>query len=331
MSRHRRPQAPPRFVPARLRSAPIGVPNLLELDRFSEADLERWNRRSKDLDELSAILYSGVEPQRQRYHDDLIAALQSVPCAPMDFTGWVRMVTLRYADAPLAAAGSLKGWGGRFNIGADVDNAMRAPWPALYIASNHETAYREKFGLAKGDRVDGLTAEELALQPGGSYSAVRLNGHLSEVFDVGQAGALDPICKVLRKISLPAEAVKLRSRLKIPRQQVAMIRSVARLMQEIMVVNWRTSPAQFGNPAVSQLLGGLILDAGFEAIRYPSTKGSGECVAVFPHCFANEASFVELADSAPASVRYTRLDLSSAEALCGWEALPSRLQPKRES
>lgn len=330
MSKHRRLQAPPQFVPARLRSATTGVPNLLELDRFSEADLERWNKLSKDLDELSAALYSGVEPQRQRYHDELIAALQSVPPAPLDFTGWVRLVTLRYADTPLAATGSLKGWGGRFNIGLDIDKAMRAPWPALYIASDHETAYREKFGIAKDDHVDGLTAQELALQPDGSYSAIRLDGHLSLVFDIEQ-GALEPICKVLRKISLPAEAVELRARLKIPRQQVAMIRTAARLMHEIMVVNWRTWPAQFGNPAVSQTLAGLLLDAGYEAISYPSTKGSGKCVAVFPHRLASETSFVELADAAPASVRHKRLDLSTAEALCGWDTLPRRQRPTHES
>jgi hypothetical protein len=147
------------------------MPDLLELDRFSQADLDRWNSLSQDLDELHAILYSGVEPQRQRHHAELIAALRSVPCRPMDFAGWVRMVTLRYADAPLSAAGSLKNFGGRFNIGTDVDNAIRSPWPALYIASDQETAYREKFGMAKDDRIDGLSAEELTLTPGGSYSA----------------------------------------------------------------------------------------------------------------------------------------------------------------
>jgi hypothetical protein len=77
------------------------MPGLLELGRFSQADLDRWNSLSQDLDELHAILYSGVEPQRQRHHAELIAALRSVPCTPMDFAGWVRMVTLRYADAPL--------------------------------------------------------------------------------------------------------------------------------------------------------------------------------------------------------------------------------------
>ncbi|MBB6248261.1 RES family NAD+ phosphorylase [Rhodanobacter sp. A1T4] len=305
------------------------VPGLLELDRFSEADLDRWNTLSKDLDELNAILYSGVEPQRQRYHADLIGALQSVPHTPMDFAGWVRMVTLRYADGPLSTAGSLKGFGGRFNIGADVDNAIRSPWPALYIASNQETAYREKFGMAKDDRIDGLSAEELTLTPGGSYTAVRLDGHLELVFDLAQEGALEPVCKVLRKINLPVEAVKLQKRLKIPGPPATMIRTAARLIHEVLVVNWRVLPAQFGNPAVSQILAGLIIDAGYEAIRYPSTKSDGECVAVFPHRLASDATFVELADEAPASVRHTRLHLGTVDELCGWEVLPSHMRPAR--
>lgn len=313
----------------RLRPAADGIPGLLELDRFSEADLDRWNSLSQDLDELQAILYSGVEPQRQRHHTELIAALRLVPCTPMDFVGWVRMVTLRYADAPLATAGSLKNFGGRFNIGADVDNAIRSPWPALYIASNQETAYREKFGMAKDDRIDGLSAEELTLAPGGSYSSVRLDGHLELVFDLAHEEALEPVCKVLRKISLPAEAARLQKRLKIPGTPGAMIRTAARLIQEVLVVNWRILPAQFGNPAVSQILAGLILDAGYEAIRYPSTKSDGECVAVFPHRLASDASFVMLADDAPASVRHTRLDLSTSDDLCGWDVLPSYLQPGR--
>lgn len=306
-----------------------GFPSLLELDRFSEADLDKWNERSKDLNELSAVLYSGLEPQRQRYHGELTAALMAVRGPPVDFTGWVRIVLLRYVDSPLSAAGSLRDIGGRFNAGVDVDNAIRSPWPALYTASDQETSYREKFGLAKDARVDGLSAEELALQPGASYSVIRLSGHLATVFDLSKPGNLDPVCKVLRKFKLPTDAVKLRNRLKIPRQEMEIIRTPARLMQETMTVNWRSVPAQFGNPAVSQLLGALIVDSGYEAIRYPSTKGAGECLAVFPHRLASDSSFVELADPAPASIQYPRLDLSTADELCGWEALPDRLGSQR--
>jgi hypothetical protein len=306
-----------------------GIPGLLELDRFSEADLERWNSLSKDLDELNDILYSGVEPQRRRHHDELMEALRSVPSTPMDFAGWVRLVPWRYTNTPLSAAGSLTNYGGRFNIGADVDNAIHARWPALYIAENQETAYREKFGLSKDDQIDGLSGDELALTTGGSYTAVRLDGHLELVFDLAQEGALDPLCAVLAKMTMPAEARQLQKRLKLPGLPVSMIRSSSRLLKETLVTNWRGQPAQFGLPAVSQILASLIVDAGYEAIRYPSTKGDGECVAVFPHRFGSDASFVAVSDVAPESVKYTRLDMSTADDLCGWEVLPGYLRPVR--
>lgn len=300
---------------------------MLELDRFSAADIVTWNRLSKDLDELNSILYAGIEPQRQRYREELIDALRAVPGEPLAFDGWARMVTFRYADAPLAAVGSLKDVGGRFNIGVDVDNAIHRPWPALYVASDQETAYREKFGLAKDSRPGGLSPEELALRHEGSYVMVRLDGRLQVVFDLGKPGALAPLCKVLAKIRMPAEAVKLRNRLRIPRRQLGMIRSPQRLLREVLAKNWRSAPVQFGLPAVSQILAGLIIAAGYEGIRYPSTKGDGECVAVFPHRLADETSFVALADVAPTGVQHDRLDLNTAEALCGWEALPRSLRP----
>jgi hypothetical protein len=303
------------------------MPGLLELDRFSEADLKRWNSLSKDLDELNDILYSGIEPQRRRHHAKLLEALRSVPTTPMDFDGWVRLIPWRYTNAPLSAAGSLKNCGGRFNIGADVDNAIHPRWPALYIGENQETAYREKFGLSKGDQVDGLSGEELALTNGGSYTAVRLDGHVELVFDLAQQRALDPVCAVLAKMTMPAEARRLHRRLKLAGPPPSMIRSASRLLKESLETNWRGLPAQFGLPAVSQILASLIVDAGFEAIRYPSTKGGGECVAVFPHRLASDASFVSVSDVAPDGVKHTRLDISTADDLCGWEVLPRYMRP----
>ncbi len=324
MSKRRRPQAPP------VRPPPGGSSGsgLLELDRFSAANLERWKRISADLDELSDILYSGIEPQRQRHYGELIEALQSVPKSPLHFERWTRLVSYRYALSPLSAAGSLMSYGGRFNVGLDVDKAIRAPWPALYIGENFQTAFREKFQISKDERVDGLSPEELALTPGGSFTAVQLDGHLELVFDLGQEGVLDPLCGILSKMSLPAEARRLQKRLGLSNQQVYMVRSASRLLNDALVKNWRGAPVQFGVPATSQILAGLILDAGYEAIRYPSTMGGGECVAVFPHKLASDRSHVALSDVAPLGVEFTRLDMGTADALCGWELLPACHRPR---
>jgi hypothetical protein len=108
-----------------------------------------------------------------------------------------------------------------------------------------------------------------------------------------------------------------------------MIRSASGLPEETLITNWRGQPTQFGLPAVSHILASLIVDTGYEAIRYPSTKGDGECVAIFPHRLGSDASFVSVSDIPPESVKHTRLDMSTADDLCGWEVLPSYLRPVR--
>jgi hypothetical protein len=301
---------------------------LLELDRFTNTDITRWKKLSDDLDELNDLLYFGIEPQRQRHHEAMIDALQRVKPTSFTFSRWTRLVSWRYGNDPLSAAGSLADHGGRFNIGRDVDKTMRAPWPSLYLGENFETAYREKFQLDRGDRVDGLSPEELALNPGNSFTAVCLDGQLNRVFDVDEPGAFDPLCAVLRKIKLPAQVRQLQYRLKIPKRAIFMLRSASQLRTETLQKNWRAMPVQFGLPALSQILGSLILDAGFEAIRYPSTKGSGSCLAVFPHKLSSSQSYVALSDDPPAELRHARLDMDSADELCGWEMLRTNQQPR---
>jgi len=280
------------------------------------------------LDEINDLLYFGIEPQRQRHREEMLDALLSVPSLSVQFCRWSRLISYEYSLAPLSAAGSLTTFGGRFNIGTDVDKAMRPPWPALYIGENLETAYREKFQIERGELVDGLTPEELALESTVSFSAVFVDGQIDRVFDVGDPKALEPLCKVLRKIKLPAEVRTILRRLGLPPLTVQMLRSPSRLQDEVLKKNWRSAPVQFGVPAPSQILAGLIYDAGYEAIRYPSSKSGASCLAVFPGNLASANSYVSLSDPAPAEVGFSRLDMDSAEDLCGWEMLRAADRPK---
>ena len=50
-----------------------------------------------------------------------------------------------------------------FSPGNDLDPDTLSPFPALYLAQDAETAFREKFQLPSTGRVDGLRPEELAL------------------------------------------------------------------------------------------------------------------------------------------------------------------------
>lgn len=297
------------------------------MDRFSAANIQSWNRLSADLDELQSQLYFGIEPQRQRHRQELIEALQSVSCRKIEIAGWTRLVSFRFSQQPLSAAGSLTEYGGRFNIGRDVDQAIQKPWPALYIAEDYETAYREKFQLPKSDRVDGLTPEELALSPVQSFAAIQVNGHLENVFDLEQKGMLDPLCRVLRTMKLTSEALRLGKRLGVEKS-LYMINTPSRFHKDVLEANWRSMPVQFGMPSPSQIFAAMVLDAGYEAIRYPSTKGGGACLAIFPHKIVSDQSYIQLdASAVHAGMTCARLDLSTADQLCGWELLPSSRRP----
>lgn len=304
---------------------PLGI---LELDRFSQASLTQWRELSRDLDELQATLFFGLRPEQRRLRSELIAALKARPAVEQKLLRWVRNVTYQYSMEPLSAAGSLVSYGGRFNPGADLDADTLSPFPALYIAEDAETAFREKFQLPSGGKVDGLRPEELALARSGSFSTLFVNGHLRNVFDMTSPKSLDPIAKVFGRIRMPEAATRLRTKLAIPARSLSMIRSGTQLYDAAVQRNWRALPVQFGLPAPSQILAELIRDASFDGILYRSTKGAGLCVAIFPDCMSAD-SYVELADAAPAGVGHTRLDQSSGDQLAGRDVLLGSAGPRR--
>jgi len=86
----------------------------LELDRFSEANLNRWREISNDLDELQSVLYFNLVPERRRHRDDLLQAVATATPLSLELKSWARIVTYRYSNAPLSCAGSLQAYGGRF-------------------------------------------------------------------------------------------------------------------------------------------------------------------------------------------------------------------------
>ena len=293
------------------------LPNgILELDRFTDSSLDKWTRISADLDELNNVLHFHLEPERRRHRTQLLEALGAVEPMEFQLEGWARIVDYRWSLRPLSAAGSLTYVGGRFNVGRDLNPNTLDPWPALYIAQDHETAYREKYQLSLNGRVDGLTPEDLALSGGKSHTTVALNGRLHRVFDMRSAASLIAVAKQLARIQMPPRAKALRKKLKIKSNDLGMITSATRLLDAVAQQNWRVLPVQFGLPSPSQILAELIRAADFEAIAYRSTKGGATCLAIFPDCLAQD-SFVALADPAPDGA-IARLDGTTAEALSGW-------------
>jgi hypothetical protein len=307
----------------RISLAPKGV---LELDQFSTTNLRQWKLLSEDLAELQRTLYFAVEPERRRLRPELIAALQSNrknTGAGFSIKNWVRIVSYTYSLNPLSNAGSLRGIGGRFNAGIDLEPGTLAPWPALYMAENFETAFREKFQLKSQSVTDGLTPHELALTPSLSHVTVALDGQLSNLFDMTAVGAFDAVTKVLKRIRMPEKAKVLKKHLNM--QRLSMVQSSQNLYDLMLKHNWRVLPAQFELPSESQIIADLIRAAGFEGIKYPSAMESGNCIVVFPDCL-EESSFVSLKDAPPHPDTIPRLDFSTADQLAGWDTLPPPLR-----
>lgn len=326
MSRgRRRRSAPPPGVGSTRPGEPLG---LRELDRFSEASLAKWRTASQLIDELHDVLYFNLEPERQRLRQDLLGALQQSPATTLTLDRWVRIVTYQYSDSPLSCAGSLQAYGGRFNLGIDVDKGAMGPWPALYLAQDLETAFREKFGLASDSRSEGLTPQELALEHKVSHSTIFVHGALHQLFDMRSESATTALAGVLRRINLPQRARELRKRLQVSPQAVFMAHTPKQVHEMVVKHNWRLWPVQFGLPAPSHIMADLVRRAGFEGILYRSSKGPRDCVALFPDQLATD-SFVELTDRPFDGVVHRRLDADTCDMLCGWESIPARSRAGR--
>lgn len=311
----------PPSAPATLHQ-PRGI---LELERFSEASLQQWETASRDLDEIQDSLFFGTEPERRRYRPDLIAALKSIAPINLVLSDWHRLVTYRYSLAPLSCAGSLQDIGGRFNAGTDLDPQTLDAWPALYLAEDYETAFREKFQIESGCVETGLSPQELALQHGCSHASIVVEGRLSNVFDMTSVDSLSPVACVFRRIKMPVQAKRLKLKMNIKNGSCFMVQTGKQIHDMIFKQNWRLLPRQFGLPAQSQTLAELIRAAGFEAILYQSSKGPKRCLAVFPDHMMEE-SYIKLSDEAPKEVLYPRLDIKSSPYLEGWDSVPRQLR-----
>lgn len=216
--------------------------------------------------------------------------------------------------SPLSPIGSLRGPGGRFNIGSDLAAAGFQEWPALYVAEDFETAYRERFQIPRTALVDGLTPQELALEQADSFTDVRLKGTVGFVFDVGNRAALEPFARIIARFKMPPNARTLARHLGLTADAVDLIRSATKLQRIVLETNWRMWPVQFDLPSQSQILGRFLLEAGFEAIKYPSSKNGGMCIAALPRNFTGD-SYIEIDGPHPDEVRHSRLDAETAQAL----------------
>ena len=313
MSPHRRrPRAEPPLPPAPTSEAE--GPSLLELDRFSAASLRKWLQAAESLGRLQTALHFGLESARQAHGHALLDAIRAGACNAFEFQDWSRIVDFRFSLEPLSVVGSTIGEGGRFNIGRRLSPGTFSPFPALYVAEDFSTAYREKFGQAPEEAANGLTEAVLALRRPASFAQVQVRGRLDLLINVGDLAALEPFVDVIRRFALPPEVASASRPLNL-RRPPGMVRSVTGLQRQLLSRNWRMLPMQYDLPSNSQVFGRIAAAAGVHGILYPSVRVEGrQCLALFPQNWRSSGSYIEVMDPSPAEARLVRIDATSTVA-----------------
>lgn len=282
------------------------TPSLVELENFSDAGLLQWRTGWKRYRELYSELYFGLERQRAQCAGEIMDALRRNAAQPLSLNGWARIVDYQYTLAPLSIAGSLRSEGGRFNIGSRLNPVAFAPFGALYLADSHATAFAEKFGVRQDEARDGLSADDLLLRTPGSYSFVKIDGLIERCFDVGDRAALEDVVRVMAKFKMPPRVYQLaRAIRKVP---PGLIQTTSRLQTELLHPAWNTLPMHFDLPSNSQIFGRLVHAAGFHGIAYPSVRGPGRCLALFPDNWGRSRSEIQVVGKPPPEARLVRVD-----------------------
>lgn len=237
----------------------------------------------------------------------MIEAVRLGVSGPFAFKDWARIVDWRFSSAPLSTAGSVRGDGGRFNIGSALNPAAHSPFPALYLAEDFDTAYLERFGLKRTSTVGGLSAEEITLRRPTSFTYVKLRGSVDSIIDVGNPNALKAIATVLASFKVPSNVLSVARELGL--RPPGLIRTTVGLQRQLLHSNWRLQPSHFDLPANSQIFDRLCVAAGVHGILYPSVRdGSKRCLALFPQNWRASDSLVAFVDTPPAQTGEIRLD-----------------------
>jgi hypothetical protein len=172
------------------------------LDVFTEQDIERWSARSEDGQRYSDRVYFDLERQRAEHHEELCNALRAVDPMEVNLDSWARVTNYQWSLEPLSAAGSLRGIGGRFNIGQDLDRARNQEFPALYLAKDVDTAFCEFFGGAPETPKGKLLLQEFALRRKTSFTTFALTGRVENVFDLHDAKGLREFARIVGRFRL---------------------------------------------------------------------------------------------------------------------------------
>ncbi len=282
------------------------------LDQFSVADIRKWKEFQNEISKFHWNYYSNLAYQRSKTIDKIKQSLFDAAQKPFPFNKWQRALRYKYALEPFSVSGSLIDPGGRFNIG-DINPAQFRPFPALYLASDKNTALQELLSQ-KINAGQEQAALDFALASPDSVANVSLSGSLESVINLTHPASLASFIGLIKEFTVPDYLIDVAIKIGLPEPEL--IRTVSKLVDSLLDPNWRLWPMQFDVPVASQIFGQLVADSGVGGIVYTSKFTGKDCLAVFPQNFDDmSSSFIELDDEAPAEIKTRRLDAKTWEQL----------------
>ncbi len=256
---------------------------LVNLEKLNRQQCEVWGELQR---------YLADEREKKIVH--LTDALWN-SCIPVfDLSLGSRIVDTDYGDHPLCSVGSIKKPpGGRFNFGPI--SSFYSEFQSLYIASDYETAFNEKFPL--GSPGCALTPEELALARPGSFTHHRVNCSLRNVLDLRTSDSLKLFAAQISSIQIPDHIVT--KGLELGLGRIYAVSDADSLRENLLDPNFRQWAFTLDQPSNSQWFGHYTRKAGIEAVLFPSVRSdTGYNLAIYPENLG-PASKVGLADPAP--------------------------------
>lgn len=295
------------------------------LEQGTIDSLQKAKRLSHDHLKHQWDFYSELAFQRNAIAEELMDAISENCIEDYTFHTWQRALQWKYTNHPLCTIGSLKQYGGRFNIGEDISpSGALQTFPAFYIAQDQVTAKAEAFG----NPISGfnLSADEVSLVNKRSYGCISISGSLDKVIDLTKRSSLTKFVRLIAKFKIPQSIYDSAAHLNLP--PPTLINSTALLLDSFLASDWRKEPAQFDIPANGQIFGQLAYKAGVDGILFKSSKTKKFCLAIFPSNFANGNSFLQLDDEPPEKWIVRLIDSNNFE-LCQKDA--EQIKPLRKS
>jgi hypothetical protein len=171
-----------------------------------------------------------------------------------------------------------------------------------------ETAYAEYFGGSLSTHTGPLTLGELSLRRESSFTTFVLSGRVERVLDLRDDASLEAFADIIRRFNLSALTKAAFRSAGLPQREI--IRSVKQLRRRLLMApdRWRQEPSLFAIPSGNQIFGRFARDADWEGLLYPSGRGEGLCLAIFPENFRASNSLIHVVGDVPGGASHFLLD-----------------------